>query len=283
MASSFLNSGLRASLSAMPDIQLESEQILAIVIFAGIVLFEALLPFRRYQHRFRHLGKNGVFAIINTVILTLFGATLNVWVFLWIEENEIGLLNLFEMPIWATAFVAAILFDAWIYSWHRLNHVVPFFWRFHQVHHSDLEMDFSTALRFHPGEILLSSLMNIAVFTLLGITIELIVIYKLVFNINVLWHHSNIALPEKWDRLLRLILVSPNMHRVHHSMKVKETNSNYSSVLSVWDRIFGSYRCGDPEKIVFGLDYDRDSKDQTLGRLLKRPFSPNKSGNSRSE
>lgn len=256
----------------MPDLELEPLQVTTIALFLAFVLLEALLPFRQYFHRLRHWGKNGVFALINTALLTLFGATLNVGVFLWIEENQIGLLNQFDLPFWITALIASIVFDAWLYFWHRLNHVVPFFWRFHQVHHSDLEMDFSTALRFHPGEILLSSVLNIAVFVALGVTIELIVLYKVVFNLNVLWHHSNVALPERWDRFLRAILVSPNMHRVHHSMKVRETNSNYSSVLSIWDRLFGSYRRSDPEKIVFGLDYDRDSEDQKLGALLRRPF-----------
>ncbi len=256
----------------MPDLVLEPVQIVAITLFVSIVLFEALLPFREYRHRLSHLGKNGVFAVCNTVILALFGAILNVAAFVWIAENHIGFLNFFEMPFWMAALIASILFDAWLYVWHRLNHVIPFFWRFHQVHHSDLEMDFSTALRFHPGEILLSSIVNIAVFAILGLSIEHLVIYKIVFNINVLWHHSNVALSEKWDRLLRLVLVSPNMHRVHHSMRVKETNSNYSSVLSIWDRLFGSYRFSDPKKIVFGLDYDRGAEDQTIARLLSRPF-----------
>ncbi len=260
----------------MPDFHLEPNQILAITLFAGIVLFETVLPFRGSHHRLRHVGKNGIFTAFNSVILAGFGATLNLWVFLWIHENEIGLLNQIERPFWVATILASVLFDAWIYWWHRLNHVVPFFWRFHQVHHSDMEMDFSTALRFHPGEMLLSSLANIAVFAFLGITIELIVIYKIVFNFNVLWHHSNVALPEKWDQMLRGVLVSPNMHRVHHSMKVRETNSNYSSVLSVWDRLFGSYRKSDPDKIVFGLDYDRSSEDQKFGRLMARPFTSNK-------
>jgi len=256
----------------MPDLVLEPVQIVAITLFVSIVLFEALLPFREYRHRLSHLGKNGVFAVCNTVILALFGAILNVAAFVWIAENHIGFLNFFEMPFWMAALIASIMFDAWLYVWHRLNHVIPFFWRFHQVHHSDLEMDFSTALRFHPGEILLSSIVNIAVFAILGLSIEHLVIYKIVFNINVLWHHSNVALSEKWDRLLRLVLVSPNMHRVHHSMRVKETNSNYSSVLSIWDRLFGSYRFSDPKKIVFGLNYDRGAEDQTIARLLSRPF-----------
>lgn len=220
------------------------------------------------------MGKNGVLAVCNTVVLTLFGATLDVAAFVWIAENQIGFLNQFEMPFWLAALIASIPFDAWLYVWHQLNHVLPFFWRFHQVHYSDLKMDFSIALRFHPGEILFSSIVNIVVYAILGISIENLVIDKIVFNIKVLWNQSNVALSEKWDWLLRAALVSPSMHRVHHSMKVKEINSNYSSVRSIWDCLFGSYRFSDPKKIVFGLDYDREAEEKTIARLLSRPFKP---------
>ena len=129
-------------------------------------------------------------------------------------------------------------------------------------------------MRFYPGEILFSSIVNIVVYAILGISIENLVIDKIVFNIKVLWNHSNVALFEKWDWLLRAALVSPSMHRVHHSMKVKEINSNYSSVRSIWDCLFGSYRFSDPKNIVFGLDYDREAEEKTIARLLSRPFKP---------
>ncbi len=209
---------------------------------------------------------------MNTALLTLFAGTLNVWAFLLIAEYQIGFLNWIEIPFVAAALLASLLWDAWIYAWHRLNQRTPFFWRFHQVHHSDVQMDLSTALRFHPGEILLSSLANIVVFTALGIALEYMILYKVVFNLNVLFHHSNVAIPEKWDRILRLFLVSPNMHRVHHSRRMRETNSNYSSVLSVWDRLFGTYRESETDRIVFGLEYDRTVEAQSLVQLMKRPF-----------
>lgn len=258
----------------MTEFELEPTQVGAIAVFVAIFLFESLFPFRKHFQRVRHFSKNVVISLLNTAVLAGFGATLNVWVFLWIAENGVGLLNLFEASFWVKALIASLVFDAWIYWWHRLNHIFPFLWRFHQVHHSDTQMDMSTALRFHPGEILLSSFANIAVFALCGITVELIVVYKIVFNINVLAHHSNIAISERWDRLWRMLLVSPNMHRAHHSMKVRETNSNYASILSIWDRLFGSYRRSDPSQIVFGLEYDRKSGDQTIRSLLKRPFEP---------
>ena len=258
----------------MTEDSLSTTQVISICVFVAILLFEVLFPFREYVGRLRHFGKNMIFALINAVITGLSSAAMSIWVFLWIDKNDIGLLNLFEMPLWLSMLLAALIFDAWIYWWHRLNHIVPFFWRFHQVHHNDTEMDMSTALRFHPGEIFLSSIANAGIFVLFGITVELIVFYKLVFSLNVLFHHSNIALPGSLDRFMRIFLVSPNMHRVHHSQKIEETNSNYSSALTIWDRIFGSYRRNDPSTIVFGLDFDRKPEEQGLKYLLLRPFKP---------
>jgi len=131
----------------------------------------------------------------------------------------------------------------------------------------------STALRFHPIEILLASMFNILIFTLIGMNLDQIILYKLVFHTNVLIQHSNVALPERWDRLMRYIIVTPNMHRVHHSMKREETDSNYASVLSFCDRIFGSYRESDPRTVVFGLESERSEEDQKVINLLKLPFT----------
>ncbi len=257
----------------MPEFRPNPEQLVAIALFVAIGLFEILFPFREYFGRIKHFGKNVVFALINSVVTGLAAMGMNIWVFVWIEENRVGLLNLFEVPFWVMALLASLLFDMWIYWWHRINHAIPFLWRFHQVHHNDTEMDMSTALRFHPGEIFLSSVVNVFAFAVLGIAIEYIVIYKLVFTINVLFHHSNVAIPERWDRWFRYILVSPNMHRVHHSNRSRETNSNYSSVLTIWDRLFGSYFEKAPSEITFGLEYDRSKDCQTLPYLLKRPFA----------
>jgi len=193
--------------------------------------------------------------------------------FLWIEDHQVGLLNQFVLPAAVKLLIAFVLFDLWIYLWHRANHLIPFLWRFHQIHHSDLEMDMSTALRFHPIEILLASMFNILIFTLIGMNLDQIILYKLVFHTNVLIQHSNVALPERWDRLMRYVIVTPNMHRVHHSMKREETDSNYASVLSFCDRIFGSYRESDPRTIVFGLESERSEEDQKVTHLLKLPFT----------
>jgi len=256
----------------MPDIPISAMEAAPVLLFLAIVLFESLFPFRKLLGRWKHFGKNALFALVNSLVTGLAAAGMNIWLFIWIEGNGIGLLNWIEAPFWALVLLASLSFDMWIYWWHRINHRVPFLWRFHQVHHNDTEVDMSTALRFHPGEIILSSIANVIVFTILGISIEMMVVYKIIFNISVLFHHSNVALPERWDRLYRFFLVSPNMHRVHHSRRMRETNSNYASGLAIWDRLFGSYRERDPSEIVFGLEYDRAPEQQKWLYLLKRPF-----------
>lgn len=256
----------------MLPLSLSQSHIIAVVLFLCMVLFEVLFPFRRHVRRVRHYGKNVVFSLMNIAVLGLSGAAGSIWLFLWIEDHQVGLLNMVEMPFWLMVLAASLIFDAWTYAWHRLNHEIPFLWRFHQVHHNDLEMDMSTAFRFHPGETLLRAIFTVGVYIIFGITIELIVWYKFAFNFSALFHHCNIALPARVDRLLQLLFVSPNMHRVHHSMKMEETNSNYSTVLTLWDRLFGTFRQSDPSKIVFGLEYDRKSDEQSFKYLLLRPF-----------
>jgi len=251
---------------------INNHQIVAILVLTVIILAETLFPFRKHLDRLKHYGKNAVFSLVNGLITGLGSAFMSVCVFTLIEKNHLGLLNRIQWPTIVSTLVAVLLFDLWIYSWHRLNHTTAFLWRFHQVHHNDMKMDMSTALRFHPGEISFSSILNIAIFMLAGINMEQIIIYKAIFHTNVLIHHSNIAIPEGLDKLLRRVIVTPNMHRVHHSIKREETDSNFSSVLTLWDKIFGTYRESDPKKMIFGLETDRTEECQTISYLLKLPF-----------
>jgi sterol desaturase/sphingolipid hydroxylase (fatty acid hydroxylase superfamily) len=157
-----------------------------------------------------------------------------------------------------------LFFDGWMYLWHRLNHRVPLFWRFHQVHHSDNRLDTTTTFRFHPGEILLSNFFNLFIFALLGMGPSELLFYKTIFWAVIIFHHSNTAFPLGFDKWLRLIIVTPSLHRVHHSPLRVETDSNYGSIFSFWDRIFNSYRVRDKlTGMVFGLDY------LGVNRLLK--------------
>jgi sterol desaturase/sphingolipid hydroxylase (fatty acid hydroxylase superfamily) len=170
--------------------------------------------------------------------------------------------------------IGLVVFDCWQYWWHRINHVIPFFWRFHAVHHSDAAMDASSAVRFHTVEIIYSSVIRLMILPLIGLNIEHLLVYELILLPIILFHHSNIAISAKLDKLLRIFIVTPRIHWVHHSHIREETDSNYASLLSVWDRLFGSFRLrSDPQNIRFGLG---DAFDQTqwdkLDGMLKQPL-----------
>jgi sterol desaturase/sphingolipid hydroxylase (fatty acid hydroxylase superfamily) len=184
-----------------------------------------------------------------------------------------GLLNWLTLPAWARLAGAFLLFDAWMYWWHRLNHRVPFLWRFHRTHHSDPKMDVTTANRFHIGEIALSSLLRVPVIALLGLQLWELALYELAMFTVVQLHHANIAFPSWLDRALRVIIVTPFMHKVHHSRWQPETDSNYSSLFSFWDRLFRSFRLrDDPRTLRFGLDEFNRPEAHTLRGLLATPL-----------
>ncbi len=173
----------------------------------------------------------------------------------WAATHQIGLLHWLEMPVWLGWLLPVLLLDAWTYAWHRLNHVVPFFWRFHRLHHSDRAMDVTTASRFHIMEILFSSLLRVPVLLLIGCGIEPLALYELLLFAVVQFHHANIGLPAWVDRCLRTVIVTPFLHKVHHSVVRVECDSNYSSLFSWWDRVFRTLRLRkNPKQIVFGID-----------------------------
>jgi len=250
-------------------------------IVAGVLialwLAETYLPFfqqlgklrDRFQHDFRNLVLGAVNALLGAVAIAVVFTGIDVWS----EANQFGLLRQFDWPTWVTVVVAVLLLDLWTYWWHRLNHVIPFLWRFHRTHHSDPAMDASTGVRFHTGEILLSWLARVAVLPLLGVSIAQLVIYESLLLPVVLLHHSNLRLPKWLDFGLLPVLVTPAMHRVHHSRERIETNSNYGSLFPWWDWLFGSLRIRrDVENIHYGLDEFAEEKWQTLSGLLRTPL-----------
>lgn len=209
------------------------------------------LNYSRLLHNQRNLSLaviNGVMGLVVTVLL------LNS-LFIWSEQQSFGLIHwiqhYFKIGSAVQFVLLLLLFDIWQYGWHRLNHRVAFLWRFHSVHHSDREMDVSTALRFHVGEISLSLAARVAVIPLLGMQLQHLLLYELIALPVILFHHSNIRLKPNVDRLL---IVTPAMHWGHHSDEPIETDTNYGSVLSIWDRLFGSFRLSeDIRKLTIGL------------------------------
>lgn len=238
-----------------------------------IFLLETLFPFRRdFVYRFRHLFRNATLAVFNGLMTYFLFSVLFAEVFEWIDLNDFGLINCDNLPSMACPVLMFILFDMWMFFWHRINHEIRFLWRFHRVHHNDPQLDISTTFRFHPIEIIISSVLNIIVFMVLGMRLEQYLLYKLVLQPIILFHHSNVNIGREIDRHLRTFIVTPCMHRVHHSKIWKETNSNYGSIFSLWDRLFGTYRRKSPERIIYGLNYLMESKYQTVLGMLIIPF-----------
>ena len=257
----------------MPELSLK-------LIIAGM-LFLALFTWEHYSPYFK-ARKQHLHHSFRNLSLALINATLSVLIYIYVlnyvcnltHENAFGLFYYFDIT-GITAFVIAfVLIDAWQYFWHRMNHIVPFLWRFHQVHHADKDMDASTALRFHTIEIMYSHLIRIFVIPLIGIQLEHLIFYEIILLPIILFHHSNINLPENLDRVLRVIIVTPHIHRLHHSDIRKETDSNYASVFSFWDRLFNTYTMRSIEQ-QFSLGLRDAFSEQEWNRLLgmlKLPF-----------
>ncbi|MDR8391892.1 sterol desaturase family protein [Aliifodinibius sp. S!AR15-10] len=266
---------------------LQQSQVIAML--AGLLLlflWESLHPF--YEHfrgsfkeRGRHAVRNLIMGALNSALIAIVFVGLWFAASVWADQYRFGLMHWLQdglnLPAWFHAVGAVLLFDAWSYLWHRMNHEIPFFWRFHRVHHSDSKMDVTTANRFHIGEIFFSSLFRIPLIALLGIYLWELVLYETLMFAVVQFHHSDIDIPAKIDRALRAVIVSPNMHRVHHSRWQPETDSNYSSLFSFWDRLARTFRLNpNPRSIRLGLDeFDRE-EDQTLGGMLKTPIEKQK-------
>lgn len=222
--------------------------------------------------RVSHNATNLLLAAINSLVAGAFAFAI-LGVTGWAAQNEFGLLNWLPLPPWAHWAGAIVLFDAWQYWWHRFNHRVPLLWRFHAAHHADAEMDASSGVRFHTVELVFSFLARLAVLPLLGVTLPQLLLYEAISLPVILFHHANLRLPRRVDRALRWLIVTPWMHYVHHSRWQPETDSNYSSFLSVWDRLFGSFRLREkPAEISLGLDDWQERDWRRLPGLLTAPF-----------
>jgi sterol desaturase/sphingolipid hydroxylase (fatty acid hydroxylase superfamily) len=241
---------------------------------ALILVLERFFPlFAGRKQLLRHGVRNLAHAVVNALFgIAVVGAVHGA---LWtrMEAHRLGLLYRLGLPPWLHGLAVLLLFDLWMYIWHRLNHMVPFFWRFHRVHHSDPAMDVTTALRFHVGEIALSACFRLAIYPLLGMRAVDVLLYEVVMYPIIFLHHSNYFLPARWDRLLRLVVCSPRMHWVHHSRVRRETDSNYGAIFSCWDRLFRSFRLReDPRTIRYGLARYDEPAYQSVWGMLKTPF-----------
>ena len=247
-----------------------------LTVFAAMVIWEWLSPKRR-QHipkLFRWSNNLAMLAIdahcIRLVFpMVAFGAAI------YAQHHTIGLFNLVSLPAIITFVISVLLLDLAIYLQHVMFHKVPLLWRLHRMHHADLEFDLTTGVRFHPLEIMLSMAIKIGLVLMLGVPAVAILFFEILLNATALFNHSNVHLQGKLDRLLRLAIVTPDMHRVHHSIVPRETNSNYGFNVPWWDRLFGTYR-DQPEAghqgMIIGIEQFRSPRDLRLDQMLIQPI-----------
>ena len=191
------------------------------------------------------------------------------------EARGWGLLNAVALPAWAGVIVGVVLLDLAIYFQHVMFHAVPTLWRLHRVHHSDVDFDLTTGVRFHPVEILVSTAIKSAAVAAIGASPLAVVLFEVLLNTTSLFNHANASLPGRLERALRLLLVTPDMHRIHHSIEYDESSSNFAFSLSLWDRLFGTYRAqprADPATMTIGVDAFRAPGEERLDHLLVQPL-----------
>jgi sterol desaturase/sphingolipid hydroxylase (fatty acid hydroxylase superfamily) len=213
-------------------------------------------------------------AVLNGALLNLLFWSATVSALLRVEGLHVGLLNMMDIPYWSALLLTVVFMDLVMYVWHLLNHVVPILWRFHRVHHSDINMDVSTASRFHIGELSISAVIKIATVYFFGADIASVVLFECILIFAAQFQHSSIKIPEWFERAYWLFFVPPSMHRIHHSVVIRERNTNYGTIFSVWDRILGTLlRDVEQERIVIGLGPYRSPDKLTIGNLLVMPFT----------
>jgi sterol desaturase/sphingolipid hydroxylase (fatty acid hydroxylase superfamily) len=250
------------------------------VAFGGLLtllLWESIAPFQgffrgRQRARMRHGVRNLALGLVNAACSAAAVATLWAATAAWTAQVGFGLLNWLGWQGVGRWVAVLLLFDAWMYWWHRANHRIGWLWRFHRVHHSDPCMDVTSAQRFHVGEIVLSSLLRVPVLAALGMTLPELALYETLAFAVVQLHHANVALPPQLERVARTLIVTPALHKVHHSRVRAETDSNYASLFAWWDLLFGSRRTrSDPHAIHFGLEGFDQPQQQRLRGLLWMP------------
>ena len=241
-----------------------------------IALWETGRPKRVWQlSRLSRWANHLTLSLINTIVVRLLIPLTVAGYAFSLESAGIGILNWLNLPNLLAIVCGVILLDLAIYTQHYLFHKIEFFWRFHRMHHTDLDFDVTTGIRFHPIEIVISLLIKFAVVTVLGPPVIAVITFEVLLNATSMFNHGNIALPQRLDRMLRMIIVTPDMHRVHHSVIRNETDSNFGFNLSWWDRIFGTYK-NQPDKghlgMKIGLPIFRQNMENRVDRLISQPF-----------
>lgn len=269
---------IESLLATEPQLRL----IVFLCVIAAMALWEVAAPRRRQEiPRVIRWTNNLGLVVIDTIVLRLSFPILAVGLAVTAQDLGWGLFNIIAVPGWVAVLVSIVVLDLVIYLQHVMFHAVPALWRLHRMHHADLEFDVTTGLRFHPVEILLSMGIKLVVVLALGPPAIAVLIFEVLLNATAMFNHSNIRLPRLVDRLLRLIVVTPDMHRVHHSIIPEETNSNFGFNLPWWDRLLGTYKAqpkAGHEGMTIGIEQFRTGRDLWLDRMLVQPIKGPASG-----
>jgi len=248
-------------------------------VFILVAIWEVVSPRRvlNTSKTIRWISNMGV-VLIDTMAVRLLFPVLAVNVALMAQVNGWGLLNYLNMPYWLSVLMGVLILDLIIYLQHVMFHAVPVLWRLHMMHHADLDYDVTTGLRFHPIEIIMSMIIKLTAVAALGPSLLAVIIFEVILNATAMFNHGNIKLPLHIDKYLRLLVVTPDMHRVHHSVTIRETNSNFGFNFPWWDRLLGTYRAqpaAGHEGMTIGLSQFRDPKLNHLLWMLALPFIGN--------
>lgn len=247
---------------------------LSVLILMGIL--EAVFPAReRLQKRSSRWVTNLGLVIIDTIVIRLLFPILAVGAALWAQTQGWGVFNLIALPDWLAILLAVIILDMMIYWQHVAFHRIPWLWRLHKIHHADRDLDATSGLRFHPVEIVISMLYKIVIVVALGAPVLAVIIFEILLNACAMFNHANLRLPNWVERPLRQILVTPALHRIHHSVRERETNTNFGFSVIWWDKIFRSYTDQPKGKLTLGLSEHQTDAPSNLIWSLTAPFKRN--------
>lgn len=242
-------------------------------------LWEWVVPRKTLTQNKRYRWMNNIGLVgINSLLIALLLPIVAFEAAYQAQAEHFGLFNWLALPLWVEVTTAIILLDLVIYLQHLLFHRIPILWRLHRMHHSDQDIDVTTGARFHPIEIILSMAIKIAVVTILGVSPLAVLLFEIILNASAMFNHSNATLSQRADIVLRKVVVTPDMHRVHHSVIARETHSNFGFFLSVWDRGFGTY-IDQPQrghdKVKIGIPLFQKVDEQRIDKMLTQPFRNN--------
>jgi sterol desaturase/sphingolipid hydroxylase (fatty acid hydroxylase superfamily) len=256
-----------------------SGSFIRLLLFWGGILFflilELLVPYRQITvSKLKRWINNLALTLFNTILIKLIFSAAILGTATYTEVHKLGVLHMIQAPAWLKILLTVAFMDFVLYVWHLLNHEVPLLWRFHRVHHSDLNMDVSTATRFHFGELAISAIIKICLIFFLGASIQGVLIFESALVLCAQFHHSSLKIPEWFEKIFLFLFVPPSMHRIHHSVIIRERDTNYGTIYSLWDRFLGTLLMNvDQAKIRIGVGPYQNPDKLNLHRLLVMPFT----------